>query len=96
MLLYLNKLRDRYEERVDLINQIKEIKYTKNINNIYEDINKPNETHNSRENLNNISYSQNFNKNLNNDLYNFKMSENAELLKRLKKQINYMKFNKEE
>ena len=95
MLNYLNKLRDRYEERVDLIREIKLIKNAENINNNYNDINQQNSSYNSRRHLQNIADNQKFGQISFNNLYNLKLSENTKLLEKLKNQINYMKINVE-
>ena len=93
MLNYLNKLRDRYEERVDLIREIKLIKNAENINNNYNDINQQNSNYNSRRPLQNIADNQKFGQISFNNLYNLKLSENTKLLEKLKNQVNYMKIN---
>ena len=95
MLNYLNKLRDRYEERVDLIREIKQIKNAKNINNNSNDINQQNSNYNSRRPLQNIADNQKFGQISFNNLYNLKLSENTKLLEKLKNQVNYMKINVE-
>ena len=95
MLNYLNKLRDRYEERVDLIREIKLIKNAENINNNYNDINQQNSNYNSRRPLQNIADNQKFGQISFNNLYNLKLSENTKLLEKLKNQVNYMKINVE-
>ena len=93
MLNYLNKLRDRYEKRVDLLKEIKQIKNAQNKNNIYNDINQQNNSFNSRRPLQNISDNQKFGQISLNNLYNIKLSENTKLLEKLKNQVNYMKIN---
>ena len=93
MLNYLNKLRDRYEERVDLIREIKLIKNAENINNNSNDINQQNSNYNSRRPLQNIADNQKFGQISFNNLYNLKLSENTKLLEKLKNQVNYMKIN---
>ena len=90
MLNYLNKLRDRYEERVDLIREIKLIKNAENINNISNDINQQNSSYNSRRPLQNIADNQKFGQISFNNLYNLKLSENTKLLEKLKNQVNFM------
>ena len=95
MLNYLNKLRDRYEERVDLIREIKLIKNAENINNNSNDINHQNSNYNSRRPLQNIADNQKFGQISFNNLYNLKLSENTKLLEKLKNQVNYMKINVE-
>ena len=95
MLNYLNKLRDRYEERVDLIREIKLIKNAENINNNSNDINQQNNNYNSRRPLQNIADNQKFGQISFNNLYNLKLSENTKLLEKLKNQVNYMKINVE-
>ena len=95
MLNYLNKLRDRYEERVDLIREIKLIKNAENINNNSNDINQQNSNYNSRRPLQNIADNQKFGQISFNILYNLKFSENTKLLEKLKNQVNYMKINVE-
>ena len=69
MLNYLNKLRDRYEERVDLIREIKLIKNAENINNNSNDINQQNSNYNSRRPLQNIADNQKFGQISFNNLY---------------------------
>ena len=95
MLNFLNKLRDRYEERVDLIREIKLIKNAENINNNSNDINQENSSYNSRRHLQNIADNQKFGQISFNNLYNLKLSENTKLLEKLKNQVNYMKINVE-
>ena len=95
MLNYLNKLRDRYEERVDLIREIKLIKNAENINNNSNDINQQNNNYNSRRPLQNIADNQKFGQISFNNLYNLKLSENTKLLEKLKNQVNFMKINVE-
>ena len=95
MLNYLNKLRDRYEERVDLIREIKQIKNAENINKNSNDINQQNSSYNSRRHLQNIADNQKFGQISFNNLYNLKLSENTKLLEKLKNQVNYMKINVE-
>ena len=95
MLNYLNKLRDRYEERVDLIREIKLIKNAENINKNSNDINQQNSSYNSRRHLQNIADNQKFGQISFNNLYNLKLSENTKLLEKLKNQVNYMKINVE-
>ena len=95
MLNYLNKLRDRYEERVDLIREIKLIKNAENINKNSNDINQQNSNYNSRRHLQNIADNQKFGQISFNNLYNLKLSENTKLLEKLKNQVNYMKINVE-
>ena len=95
MLNYLNKLRDRYEERVDLIREIKLIKNAENINNNSNDINQQNSSYNSRRHLQNIADNQKFGQISFNNLYNLKLSENTKLLEKLKNQVNHMKINVE-
>ena len=95
MLNYLNKLRDRYEERVDLIREIKLIKNAENINNNSNDINQQNSNYNSRRPLKNIADNQKFGQISFNNLYNLKLSEKTKLLEKLKNQVNYMKINVE-
>ena len=95
MLNYLNKLRDRYEERVDLIREIKLIKNAENINKNSNDINQQNSNYNSRRPLQNIADNQKFGQISFNNLYNLKLSENTKLLEKLKNQVNFMKINVE-
>ena len=75
ILQYLNKMRDRYENRTKIINKINSIKlepYNNKIEN-KEEIQKE---------KNNLSF---------NDIYNFKFNENEHTFSKLKKQIANMK-----
>ena len=90
MLKYLNKIRDRYDERINLIKKIKE----KNENNkpgLDNNIINKNTNHYSNINIINDSNSQNNSRISNSELYNIKLSENEKMLQTLKRQINNFK-----
>ena len=86
MIKYLNKLRDRHERRINLIEEIKGQNINKANNNI-----KSNQNHYINSNVNNISNMQNSSQMSLNDLYNIKLSENEQILETLKKQIDNIK-----
>ena len=88
MLKYLNKVRDRYDIRINLIKKIKEIDENNKSN-----FNNLNKTHYSNIDINN-SNSQNNSRISNNELYNLKLSENEKILQTLKRQINNIKNGK--
>ena len=88
MLKYLNKVRDRYNARVNLITKIKERDENSKSN-----IDNQNQSHYSNINLNN-SNSQNNSRISNSELYNLKLSENEKILQKLKRQVNYFKNGK--
>ena len=88
MLKYLNKVRDRYDIRINLIKKIKE--RDENNKSIFNNLNK---THYSNIDINN-SNSQNNSRISNNELYNLKLSENEKILQTLKRQINNIKNGK--
>ena len=88
MLKYLNKVRDRYNARVNLITKIKE-----RDENCKSNIDNQNQSHYSNINLNN-SNSQNNSRISNSELYNLKLSENDKILQKLKRQVNYFKNGK--
>jgi hypothetical protein len=86
MIKYLNKLRDRHERRINLIEEIKGQNINKANNNI-----KSNQNHYINSNVNNNSNMQNSSQMSLNDLYNIKLSENEQILETLKKQIDNIK-----
>lgn len=86
MIKYLNKLRDRHERRINLIEEIK----GQNINKVNNNI-KSNQNHYINSNVNNNSNMQNSSQMSLNDLYNIKLSENEQILETLKKQIDNIK-----
>ena len=86
MIKYLNKLRDRHERRINLIEEIKGQNINKANNNI-----KSNQNHYINSNVNNNSNVQNSSQMSLNDLYNIKLSENEQILETLKKQIDNIK-----
>ena len=86
MIKYLNKLRDRHERRINLIEEIKGQNINKANNNI-----KSNQNHCINSNVNNNSNMQNSSQMSLNDLYNIKLSENEQILETLKKQIDNIK-----
>ena len=86
MIKYLNKLRDRHERRINLIEEIKGQNINKANNNI-----KSNQNHYINSNVDNNSNMQNSSQMSLNDLYNIKHSENEQILETLKKQIDNIK-----
>ena len=86
MIKYLNKLRDRHERRINLIEEIK----GQNINKVNNNI-KSNQNHYINSNVDNNSNMQNSSQLSLNDLYNIKHSENEQILETLKKQIDNIK-----
>lgn len=86
MIKYLNKLRDRHERRINLIEEIKGQNINKANNNI-----KSNQNHYINSNVDNNSNMQNSSQLSLNDLYNIKLSENEQILETLKKQIDNIK-----
>ena len=94
MLNYLNKLRDRYETRNDIINKIKEINSSdaRKINDNSYSMNQK-QSYYSKMNSPNIDNSQNYSQISNNLLYNQKLSENEKMLQTLKNQLNILKSN---
>ena len=94
MLNYLNKLRDRYETRNDIINKIKEINSSDahKINDNSYSMNQK-QSYYSKINSPNIDNSQNYSQISNNLLYNQKLSENEKMLQTLKNQLNILKSN---
>ena len=86
MIKYLNKLRDRHERRINLIEEIKGQNINKANNNI-----KSNQNYYINSNVNNNSNMQNSSQMSLNDLYNIKLSENEQILETLKKQIDNIK-----
>ena len=86
MIKYLNKLRDRHERRINLIEEIK----GQNINKVNNNI-KSNQNHYINSNVDNNSNMQNSSQLSLNDLYNIKLSENEQILETLKKQIDNIK-----
>jgi len=87
MLKYLNKLRDRYERRSNIIESINKI----NLSNLDNNNCTQNEYF-SNSNFNNISNYKNNNTQINSsDLYNMKLNENEHFTQKLKKQIDSIK-----
>ena len=94
MLKYLNKLRDRYERRINIIESINKI----NLSNLDNNNCTQNEYF-SNSNFNNISNYKNNNSPINSsDIYNLKLNENEQFTQKLRKQIDSIKrihnFNK--
>ena len=94
MLKYLNKLRDRYERRSNIIESINKI----NLSNI-DNNNCTQSEYFSNSNFNNISNYKNNNSQINSsDIYNLKLNENEQFTQKLRKQIDSIKrihnFNK--
>ena len=94
MLKYLNKLRDRYERRSNIIESINKI----NLSNI-DNNNCTQSEYFSNSNFNNISNYKNNNSPINSsDIYNLKLNENEQFTQKLRKQIDSIKrihnFNK--
>ena len=79
MLKYLNRLRDRYSRRINLINNLKEINHKKNYFSNMNLFNGSNDQFNSQGSIS--------------DIYNLKLSENEKILQTLKKQINDIQFS---
>ena len=87
MLKYLNKLRDRYERRINIIESINKI----NLSNLDNNNCTQNEYF-SNSNFNNISNYNNNNGQINNsDIYNLKLNENEQFTQKLRKQIDSIK-----
>ena len=94
MLKYLNKLRDRYERRNNIIESINKINLSNIDNNNYTQ-----SEYFSNSNFNNISNYKNNNSQINSsDIYNLKLNENEQFTQKLRKQIDSIKrihnFNK--
>ena len=94
MLKYLNKLRDRYERRSNIIENINKINLSNLDNN-----NCTQSEYFSNSNFNNISNYKNNNSPINSsDIYNLKLNENEQFTQKLRKQIDSIKrihnFNK--
>lgn len=94
MLKYLNKLRDRYERRSNIIENINKINLSNIDNNNYTQ-----SEYFSNSNFNNISNYKNNNSQINSsDIYNLKINENEQFTQKLRKQIDSIKrihnFNK--
>jgi hypothetical protein len=86
MLKYLNKLRDRYERRSNIIESINNI----NLSNLDNDNTQSEYFSNS--NFNNISNYKNNNSQINSsDIYNMKLNENEQFAQKLRKQIDSIK-----
>ena len=88
MLKYLNKVRDRYDTRINLIKKIKERGENNKSN-----FDNQNKAHYSNIDINNTN-SQNNSRISNSELYNLKLSENEKILQTLKRQINNFKNGK--
>ena len=87
MLKYLNKLRDRYERRNNIIESINKI----NLSNI-DNNNCTQSEYFSNSNFNNISNYKNNNSPINSsDIYNLKLNENEHFTQKLRKQIDSIK-----
>ena len=87
MLKYLNKLRDRYERRINIIESINKINLSNLDNN-----NCTQSEYFSNSNFNNISNYKNNNSQINsNDIYNLKLNENEQFSQKLRKQIDSIK-----
>ena len=87
MLKYLNKLRDRYERRINIIESINKINLTNLDNN-----NCTQSEYFSNSNFNNISNYKNNNNQINSsDIYNLKLNENEQFTQKLRKQIDSIK-----
>ena len=87
MLKYLNKLRDRYENRAPIINSI-------NINNLpHLDYNNNNNNNQSSlfSNIHDNSYYKNNSQITSSDIYNMKLNQNEEFTKKLRRQIDNIK-----
>jgi hypothetical protein len=94
MLKYLNKLRDRYERRSNIIESINKINLSNLDNN-----NCTQSEYFSNSNFNNISNYKNNNSQINSsDIYNLKLNENEQFTQKLREQIDSIKrihnFNK--
>ena len=87
MLKYLNKLRDRYERRSNIIESINKINLSNLDNN-----NCTQSEYFSNSNFNNISNYKNNNSQINShDIYNMKLNENEQFTQKLRKQIDSIK-----
>jgi len=87
MLKYLNKLRDRYERRINIIESINKINLSNLDNNNYAQ-----SEYFSNSNFNNISNYKNNNSQINSsDIYNLKLNENEQFTQKLRKQIDSIK-----
>lgn len=87
MLKYLNKLRDRYERRINIIESINKINLSNLDNN-----NCTQSEYFSNSNFNNISNYKNNNSQINSsDIYNLKLNENEQFTQKLRKQIDIIK-----
>jgi hypothetical protein len=87
MLKYLNKLRDRYERRSNIIESINKINLSNLDNN-----NCTQSEYFSNSNFNNISNYKNNNSQINSsDIYNMKLNENEQFAQKLRKQIDSIK-----
>ena len=88
MLKYLNKLRDRYERRINIIESINKINLSNLDNNNYAQ-----SEYFSNSNFNNISNYKNNNSQINSsDIYNLKLNENEQFTQKLRKQIDSIKI----
>jgi len=87
MLKYLNKLRDRYERRINIIESINKINLSNLDNNNFTQ-----SEYFSNSNFNNISNYKNNNSQINSsDIYNLKLNENEQFTQKLRKQIDSIK-----
>ena len=85
MLKYLNKIRDRYENRVHIIDSINKI----NLTNV--DYNNYNNQSAFISNYNNISNYKDNSQLSNSDIYNMKLNENEIFTQKLRKQVDNIK-----
>ena len=85
MLKYLNKIRDRYENRVHIIDSINKI----NLTNV--DYNNYNNQSAFISNYNNISNYKDNSQLSNSDIYNIKLNENEIFTQKLRKQVDNIK-----
>ena len=87
MLKYLNKLRDRYERRINIIESINKINLSNLDNNNFTQ-----SEYFSNSNFNNISNYKNNNSQINSsDIYNLKLNENEQFTQKLRKQNDSIK-----
>ena len=87
MLEYLNKLRDRYERRINIIESINKINLSNLDNNNFTQ-----SEYFSNSNFNNISNYKNNNSQINSsDIYNLKLNENEQFTQKLRKQNDSIK-----
>ena len=87
MLKYLNKIKDRYESRAPILNSLNKLNLDKNVYNCNDKGNQSILHSNANNNSNNISNSQI----TSSDIYNWKLNENEQFTKKLRKQIDNIK-----